>query len=111
MRTGIRCRSAVRRSAISNTETMNTTTADTNSTAAGPHLPQRDWSAADYRARSHTARLQPEDGTWLTDTDAVDHLIGRWDAKPDRRVDGCEFQAVAELAWRAGVPAEDAMWS
>jgi hypothetical protein len=78
---------------------MNTATADTNSTASGDHLPQRDWLEANYRARSHKATV--DDGVWVPDTAAVDHLIGRWDKNEQRRVDGCGLHAVAELAWRA----------
>ncbi|TCB91617.1 hypothetical protein E0H26_25355 [Micromonospora zingiberis] len=76
---------------------------DLNATASGPHLPQRDWTAASYRARSHKARRLP-DGTWVSDTDPIDHLIGAWDETHWSRVDGCGFQAIAEMAWRAGVP-------
>lgn len=82
---------------------------DLNCTASGPHLPPRDWMAAEYRARSHKGRLDREDGRWVADTDAIDHLIGRWDAEAGRRVDGCGFQAVSELAWQANVPAEVAL--
>ncbi|WP_416901284.1 hypothetical protein [Micromonospora echinospora] len=70
---------------------------DLNSTASGAHLPQRDWAAAGYRARARKARRHP-DGTWAADTDAVDHLIGRWNPDTHRRVDGCGFHAIAEIA-------------
>ncbi|MFF0825006.1 endonuclease/exonuclease/phosphatase family protein [Micromonospora haikouensis] len=73
---------------------------DLNSTASGPHLPQRDWAAAGHRARAQKARRHP-DGTWTADTDAVDHLIGRWDPETHRRIDGCGFHALAELARNA----------
>ncbi len=72
---------------------------DMNATASGDHLPQRDWMAADYRSRSQKGI--PTNGTWGPDTAAVDHLIGRWDPDQQRRVDGCGFHAVAELAWQA----------
>ncbi|MFG1918120.1 hypothetical protein [Micromonospora sp. NPDC048898] len=71
---------------------------DLNSTASGDHLPQRDWMVADYRTRSHNGTLR--DGVWVPDTAAVDHLIGHWDADQRRRVDGCGFHALAELAWQ-----------
>jgi hypothetical protein len=74
--------------------------ADMNASASGAHLPQRDWAAADYQRRSAEARLLP-DGTWVADTDAVDHLIGRWDADRHGRVDGCGYHAIAKIAWRA----------
>lgn len=82
---------------------------DLNITASGPHLPQRDWTAADYRACSHKGFRTEPDGPWVADTAAVDHLIGRWDVERGDRVDGSGFQALAELAWRAGMPAEDAL--
>ncbi|WP_199512198.1 hypothetical protein [Nucisporomicrobium flavum] len=37
----------------------------------------------------------------MPDTDAVDHLIGRWDDDTGTRVDGGGFHAIAELAWNA----------
>lgn len=70
---------------------------DLNSTASGPHLPQRDWMAAEYPARSHKG--VEVNGVWGPDTAAVDHLIGRWDPATERRVDGCGFHAAAEVAW------------
>jgi hypothetical protein len=86
---------------------------DLNGTASGPHWPQRDWMAAGYRARSHKGiRLSDprSDGdVWQADTDAVDHLIGRWDADAGQRVDGCGYTAIAEMAWRTGMPREQAM--
>jgi hypothetical protein len=71
---------------------------DLNATAScGGHLPQRDWMAADYRARSHKGRQLPDD-TWAADTRAVDHLIGTW--RNGERVEGCGYHAIAEIAWR-----------
>jgi hypothetical protein len=76
---------------------------DLNATASGPHLPQRDWMAADYADRSQKGIPNPNrtgaDDEWVPDTAAVDHLIGRWDPARQRRADGCGFHAVAELAW------------
>ncbi|MET0494312.1 MAG: hypothetical protein ABW000_14390 [Actinoplanes sp.] len=72
---------------------------DLNSTASGPHLPQRDWHAADYPSRAEKGVLRV--GVWGPDTNAVDHLIGRWDDNVQGRVDGCGFHAVAELARQA----------
>ncbi|MEV4706748.1 hypothetical protein [Actinoplanes sp. NPDC049316] len=72
---------------------------DLNANASGPHLPQRDWSLASHQRRSAEARRLP-DGTWVADTDAVDHLLGSWGG--DSRVGGCGHHAIAELAWRAG---------
>lgn len=77
---------------------------DLNGTASGPHLPQRDWTAANYLARSGKGRQFP-DGRWVADTAAVDHLIGSWDPQQQRRVDGCGFHAVAELAWHTDAAA------
>ncbi|MFI7025170.1 endonuclease/exonuclease/phosphatase family protein [Micromonospora sp. NPDC049900] len=72
---------------------------DLNSTASGDHLPQRDWTATDYRTRAQKGRRLP-DGTWTADTDAVDHLIGRWNPHTRQRDDGCGFHALADLAWQ-----------
>jgi len=72
---------------------------DLNANASGPHLPQRDWTLASHQRRSAEARRLP-DGTWIADTDAVDHLIGSWDG--DNRIAGCGYHAIAELAWQAG---------
>jgi hypothetical protein len=77
---------------------------DLNCTASGEHLPQPDWMAADYRARSHKA-IEVTQDVWLPATDAIDHLIGRWDGQ--RRTGGCGFHAIAEMAWKLGV--EEAM--
>lgn len=76
---------------------------DLNSTASGPHWPQRKWAHATYIARSHKG-IRREDGTWEADTEAVDHLIGRWDPNVGDRIDGCGYTAIAETAWRQGVP-------
>ncbi|WP_431884890.1 hypothetical protein [Micromonospora wenchangensis] len=73
---------------------------DLNATASGPHLPQRDWTIANYRARRQKGQRMP-DGTWVADTDAVDHLVGRWNPHARTRTDGCGFHSVAELAWQA----------
>jgi endonuclease/exonuclease/phosphatase family metal-dependent hydrolase len=73
---------------------------DLNCTPSGDHWPQRDWDAADYRARSHKGAQMP-DGTWVPDTRAVDHLIGRWDAEQGTRVDGCGFSTLAEVEWNS----------
>jgi len=104
MRTRTRSHCVSRSSAIRNAATADTSHADTNSSASGDHLPQRDWSAANYLARSRKGK-RIDDGTtngiWIPDTDAVDHLIGRWDATQQRRVDGSGFHAIAELAWHA----------
>lgn len=74
--------------------------ADFNATASGGHLPQRDWMAAPYHHRTHKGVRRP-DGTWGPDTRALDHLIGEWDEHTRRRIDGCGFQAIAEMAWHA----------
>ncbi|MBO4164301.1 hypothetical protein [Micromonospora antibiotica] len=72
---------------------------DLNATASGPHLPQRDWTVANYRARRQKGQRMP-DGTWVADTEAVDHLIGHWDPHTRTRTDGCGFHSIAELAWQ-----------
>jgi hypothetical protein len=71
---------------------------DLNGTASGKHLPQRDWMAADFNARSHKGIER--DGVWEPDTRALDYLIGQWDDTTGERADGCGFHAVAEMAWR-----------
>ena len=75
---------------------------DLNCTASGPHFPQRDWQAANHHIRTHKGR-RVDDGTpegrWVADTDALDHLIGRW-AETGRQ-EGAGYHAVAELAWWA----------
>jgi len=73
---------------------------DLNGTASGKHLPQRDWMAAEFGARSHKG-MRLADGRWGPDTRALDYLIGTWDEDIQDRVDGCGFSAVAEMAWRA----------
>jgi len=80
---------------------------DLNATASGLHLPQRDWANMSYRSRGQKGRQLP-DGTWSADTDALDHLIGRWDEAGGRRIEGCGFYAVAELAYQSGTPANEA---
>ena len=82
--------------------------ADTNENASGPHFPQRDWTIADYERRAAEARQLP-DGTWVTETGAMDHLVGEWDPERGCRVagSGSGYEVIAERAWVAGVP--DAM--
>jgi hypothetical protein len=72
---------------------------DLNATASGRHLPQRDWTAASFGARSHKGRVGP-DGVWGPDTRALDYLIGTWDEDTQQRIDGCGLHSVAEMAWR-----------
>jgi len=72
---------------------------DLNATASGPHMPQRDWMAANFSSRSHKGIER--DGRWGPDTRALDYLIGKWDEETSDRTDGCGFHAVAEMAWRA----------
>lgn len=77
--------------------------ADTNENASGPHFPQRDWTIADDERRAAEARQLP-DGTWVTETGAMDLLIGRWDPERQCRQGGSGHLAIAERAWQAGVP-------
>ncbi|GAA4462624.1 hypothetical protein GCM10023170_067680 [Phytohabitans houttuyneae] len=72
---------------------------DLNATASGKHLPQRDWMAAHFSARTHKGVRGP-DGQWGPDTRALDHLIGVWDETTHQREDGCGLHAIAEIAWR-----------
>lgn len=81
---------------------------DLNSTASGPHWPQRDWSAPHPGEGIGKGRRLP-DGTLVADTAALDHLIGRWDPGRGRRVHGAGFHAVPELAWRQGMARDKAL--
>jgi hypothetical protein len=77
---------------------------DLNCTASGPHFPQRDWRAANHHIRTHKGKHVDDgspQGHWVADTDALDHLIGRWDSNTGRRFDGAGYHAIAELAWLA----------
>ena len=77
---------------------------DANGSASGGHFPQRNWQAASYRIRTHKGKRVDDgtpDGHWEADTDALDHLIGRWDPISGRRLEGCGYHAIAELAWLA----------
>jgi hypothetical protein len=104
MPTPTRCRTTIQRSLISNTGPMNTTPADTNATASGPQFPQRDWQSANHHIRTHKGRWVDDgtpEGRWEADTEALDHLIGRWDPTSERRHEGSGYHAIAELAWLA----------
>ncbi|MFV2102160.1 hypothetical protein [Micromonospora sp. LOL_024] len=75
---------------------------DLNSSASGRQFPQRDWRAASHRIRTHKGKLIDDgtpDGRWEADTDALDHLIGRWDPISGRRLTGAGYHAIAELCW------------
>lgn len=77
---------------------------DLNSTASGPHFPQRDWRAANHHIRTHKGKHVADgtvEGRWGADTDPLDHLIGRWDPINGRRLEGSGYHAIAELAWIA----------
>ncbi|MDG4787646.1 hypothetical protein O7626_17165 [Micromonospora sp. WMMD1102] len=74
---------------------------DLNSTASGPSYPDRNWELADYRARHQKAR-ERADGSWVDQTEAVDHLIGAWSEERGERVGGCGFHAAPDLAWQTG---------
>lgn len=82
---------------------------DLNETASGPRWPRRDWTKAPYRARDAKAVRLP-DGSWVDATDAIDHLIGRWNEGPhdQGRVDGCGFWAIPEVAYATGTPIQEA---
>lgn len=93
---------------------------DLNSTASGDHLPQRDWTMVPPAKRRHKAMLVR--GRWVADTRALDILIGRHVPRRlarmiDRllsrqpvihRRNGAGFAALAELAYTAGMPPEQA---
>jgi endonuclease/exonuclease/phosphatase family metal-dependent hydrolase len=75
---------------------------DLNSTASGPHLPQRDWGLLPPARRGQKSMVV--DGVRVADTRAVDHLIGSW--TPGGRRSGVGFHAACEVAhFRDGMPA------
>jgi hypothetical protein len=84
-----------RSSAIRDTTTANTSHADTNCSASGPHFPDLDWPTVPLAVRDYVGRL--ENGRWVRETGALDRLIGRWDATTGGRRDGSGFHHVAEL--------------
>ncbi|WP_159942522.1 MULTISPECIES: hypothetical protein [unclassified Nocardiopsis] len=78
---------------------------DLNATASGPHLPARDWARVPVHQRHHKGR-QLTDGTFVTDTRALDTLIGVWDAQAGTRRGGVGLRALAEADWdQQGRPA------
>ncbi len=89
------------RPTISDTGNADTASAHTNCTPSGPHFAARDWALAaarDWTNASHKGR--EVDGGWEPDTEAMDHLIGRW-VDGHGRVGGAGFHSLAELAWQA----------
>jgi hypothetical protein len=74
---------------------------DINCNGSGEHLRHRDWPNTDYERRAAEGR-QLFDGRWTTNSDPVDHLIGICDNTDGRRVGGCGYQSIAEIAWHAG---------
>jgi endonuclease/exonuclease/phosphatase family metal-dependent hydrolase len=84
---------------------------DLNATSNAKHWPRRNWTQAPYIARDAKA-LRGPDGTWEDATEAIDHLIGRWewdeDRRHGRRTDGCGFWALPEVAHATGTPIPEA---
>ncbi|GAA3757409.1 hypothetical protein [Salinactinospora qingdaonensis] len=82
---------------------------DLNSTASGPHLPDKTWQHVPAHQRHHKGH-QPAGPTtaWHADTRALDHLIGTWNPQEGKRTHGAGFHALAELAHTHGTPAEEA---
>lgn len=76
---------------------------DFNSTASGPHWPQRAWSVLSPADAHHKGRLRA-DGRFDADTAALDYLIGSWTEQG--RVNGVGFHAIPELAWLQGMAAD-----
>ncbi|RSM37148.1 hypothetical protein DMB66_59710 [Actinoplanes sp. ATCC 53533] len=68
---------------------------DNNGSGTGPHLPVVDWQTIPIATRDYKGQFT--DGVWGPDTRAVDRLIGRWDNRTGRRIDGAGFHQVAEL--------------
>ncbi|HEU5121519.1 MAG TPA: hypothetical protein VFT59_01630 [Candidatus Saccharimonadales bacterium] len=86
---------------------------DLNETASGLHLPQMDWNSASAKMRKQKGR-QRSDGNWEPHTDAVDLLVGAWDARYEwghpqaQRMDSLGFYLVAEIAAATGTLPRDA---
>lgn len=95
---------------------------DLNSTASGPHVPQRDWRQVPPWKLRHKSRRNWR-GRSVNDTRSLDILIGRhrrhfWATLPlhlsgrenraIHRVHGAGFSALAELAYASGIAAEEA---
>lgn len=86
---------------------------DLNATASGAFLPQRNWEQVPLHKRRHKAVLV--DGKWISDTRALDILIGAHDGtlvddehRVITRVNGAGFKALAELAFCAGMDSKQA---
>jgi hypothetical protein len=77
---------------------------DLNTSASGPHLPQRDWPEVDPKVRHHEGIDIGEDV--IADTRALDYLIGTYDDISGERHDDMGYRAVCERAHATGTPAE-----
>lgn len=71
---------------------------DLNSAGSGKHMPQRHWPGTPLHKRHHKG-LQRADGTFVTDTRALDTLIGVWDEQAGIRRGGVGLHALAETDW------------
>jgi hypothetical protein len=81
---------------------------DFNGTASGRHWPVRDWSVVHPGEATGKGTRLP-DGTFTVNTDALDHLLGRYDEERGVRFGGSGFHAIPELAWMQGMPREKAL--
>jgi len=87
---------------------------DLNNAASGPHV-DMNWSLASDRMRMTKAMLRP-DGTYTTDTSAMDLMLGDWDPVKKRRTkyaralsrQAIGWHALAELAYQSGTSTEEA---
>jgi len=90
---------------------------DLNNAASGLHV-DMDWSKASDRLRKTKAKLLA-DGTYTADTDAMDLMLGDWDAEHETRTkqaralgqEAIGWHALAELAYQNGTPLEEAIKS
>lgn len=77
---------------------------DLNTSASGPHLPQRNWHDAEPKCRHHEGIDVGDDV--IADTRALDYLIGAHDEHCGERHDDMGFHAVCEQAHATGTPPE-----
>ena len=73
---------------------------DLNEQPSGDHYPRWDPVRCTPIVRRRKARKV--DNTWVHSSDALDNLVGTWNAERGAREDSIGFHLVSELAWQAG---------